>query len=229
MKQINVNRNETGKSDKNRLAKKIIETVLWIIVGVFLPIVSIVLWIPRLCHLVIKHRGERRLYKWLMSIFLVIMNLLWAILILLAVAAAMFVSPSPSISRENVGAAEYGSPEKLYELTGVSFPDITPVDSLQYNMYGVDPVEWTEHKYVLSDGIDEEFYKVLEEACVSDSEHWEITDYIVPYFYTGQKIGGEGKIYHYERATPPETGKSYFISVDVQNDTIWLRKGYICY
>ena len=108
------------------------------------------------------------MYKWLMSIFLVIMNLLWAILILLAVAAAMFVSPSPSISRENVGAAEYGSPEKLYELTGVSFPDITPVDSLQYNMYGVDPVEWTEHKYVLADGSDGEFYKLLEEACASN-------------------------------------------------------------
>jgi len=41
----------------------------------------------------------------------------------------------------------------------------------------------------------------------------------------GIKVGGEGKVYHFEESTPPPTGKSYFISVDVQNDTIWLRKG----
>ena len=159
---------ETGNSCKRRLVSLIIEILLWVIAGVCLPVVNIILWIFRLCHLKTKHHGERRAFIWLMSVFLLIMNVVWAVLVLGVIAAVIVSDPSPSISRENVSASEYGTAEKLYELTGVMFPDIIPVDSLQYNMYGVDPVEWTEHKYVLADGSDGEFYKLLEEACASN-------------------------------------------------------------
>ena len=209
---------------------RILEISLWVIAAVLLPVISIIPWIFRIRNLKKKNPGQNRLYMWAVFVFMMIVNILYAgILFLAIIAGAIVGSPSPSISRENVSISEYGTAEKLYELTGIMFPDIAPVDSLQYNMWGVDPIEWTEHKYVFSDSPDESFYKSLENACTQEPEHWKIMDYIKPYYYMGIKIGTEDKVYHYEKSTPPETGKSYFISVDVQNDTIWLRKGYICY
>lgn len=208
---------------------RILEVSLWVIAAVLLPVISIIPWIFRIRNLKKKNPGQNRLYMWAVFVFMMIVNILYAGLFFLAIIAGIVVSPSASISRENVSVSEYGTTEKLYELTGIMFPDIAPVDSLQYNMWGVDPIEWTEHKYVFSGSPDESFYKSLENACTQEPEHWKIMDYIKPYYYMGIKIGTEDKVYHYEKSTPPETGKSYFISVDVQNDTIWLRKGYICY
>ena len=214
---------------RNRKIYRILEISLWVIAGVLLPVISVIPWIFRIRNLKKKNPGQSRVYMWAIFVFMMIVNILYAGILFILIIAAIIADPSPSISRENVSAAEYGTTEKLYELTGIMFPDITPVDSLQYNMWGIDPIEWTEHKYVFSISTDKSFYKRLEDACILDPEHWKIMDYIKPYYYMGLKIGTEDKVYHYEKSTPPETGKSYFISVDVQNDTIWLRKGYICY
>lgn len=221
MKQIN----------NNLKINRILEIFLWMIAGLFLPVISIIPWIFRMRNLKQRNPGKSRQYMWLVLCFMIIVDILCVgiVGIIFLGIVATDIAPSPSISRENVCAAEYGSAAKLYDLTGVRFPDIVPVDSLQYNMWGVDPIEWTEHKYVFSENVDASFYKLLEDACISNPEHWEINDYIRPYYYMGIKVGDEGKVYHFEESTPPETGKSYFISVDVQNDTIWLRKGYVCY
>lgn len=225
------NSNAMNTARCKKIINRGLEILFWIVAALFMPIVNIVLWILRMRNLKVESPDRGRGYMWVIFAFVVLGNILsFCMALLVMVALAGFAQPSASISRENVRATEYGTAEELYRLTGVRFSDIVAVDSLQYNMYGVDPMEWIEHKYVFADGPDESFYELLEEACVSGPGSWEVSgDAVTPYFYLDVRAGLKDKAYRYnwyeyDYSESPRRGN--FIWVEVQQDTVWVREGY---
>lgn len=134
--------------------------------------------------------------------------------LLLLVGGAFIDIGEVHYSGKDVGATKYGTAEALYELTGVEFPEITPVDSSEYEAWDMDVYRSMTHKYVLPEDVDESFYERLKKACISNPDHWKITD-------------SSGNGYCYEEFYYPKGDviKSNSISVDVYGNTVTLREG----
>lgn len=139
----------------------------------------------------------------------------------------------PSVSRDNVAGTEYGTAASLYRLTGVKFPELEAVDSLFYDEGGFACYWWTEHKYRLKDGLDRAFEKRLQTACVADPEHWSIEDsgycYVIYPDMTsaGTSLKVRDRMVKNADGTLSKDWDGSFISVEVQNDAVWVREGWI--
>ena len=168
---------------------------------------------------------------------------------------AIVVSPDawePCVTRENISAPEYRTAEDFYKLTGVEFPELEMVDSLFYDEGCLRACTWHEYKFVAKDGLDQEFFKRLDQACESDPTHWNShlnTEYAIgPGFeldYDNEHV--EYYSYRiYPDQTPVDRSRGMcdrmvkghdgeltkdwdgsFISVKVQKDTIILRDGWL--
>jgi hypothetical protein len=168
---------------------------------------------------------------------------------------AIVVSPDawePCVTRENVSAPEYRTAKDFYKLTGVEFPELEMVDSLFYDEGCLRACTWHEYKFVAKDGLDQEFFKRLDQACESDPTHWNShlnTEYAIgPGFeldYDNEHV--EYYSYRiYPDQTPVDRSRGMcdrmvkghdgeltkdwdgsFISVKVQKDTIILRDGWL--
>lgn len=192
-----------------------LEIVLWVLAIFCLPMVNIILWAFRLCNLTRKHPERKRVYMWVIFPFMVVADfLVFLLLLLLLVGAASIDIGEVHYSGKDVGATKYGTAEALYELTGVEFPEITPVDSSEYEAWDMDVYRSMTHKYVLPEDVDESFYERLKKACISNPDHWKITD-------------SSGNGYCYEEFYYPKGDviKSNSISVDVYGNTVTLREG----
>lgn len=192
-----------------------LEIVLWVLAIFCLPMVNIILWAFRLCNLTRKHPERKRVYMWVIFPFMVVADFLVFLLsLLLLVGAASIDIGEVHYSGKDVGATKYGTAEALYELTGVEFPEITPVDSSEYEAWDMDVYRSMTHKYVLPEDVDESFYERLKKACISNPDHWKITD-------------SSGNGYCYEEFYYPKGDviKSNSISVDVYGNTVTLREG----
>lgn len=192
-----------------------LEIVLWVLAIFCLPMVNIILWAFRLCNLTRKHPERKRVYMWVIFPFMVVADFLVFLLSLLLLVGGAFIDIGEvHYSGKDVGATKYGTAEALYELTGVEFPEITPVDSSEYEAWDMDVYRSMTHKYVLPEDVDESFYERLKKACISDPEHWKITD-------------SNGNGYCYEEFYYPKGDviKSNSISVDVYGNTVTLREG----
>ena len=157
-----------------------------------------------------------------------------------------------SVSRDYVQASEYRTSEDFYKLTGVEFPELEMVDSLFFQDGGLPTNHWREYKFVAKGGLSDRFRQHLEHACVTDSTHWTYTEGSVSDFHyegTGEPTIGEQMVYHYEiypdqelvdrsrgmcdRMVEGSDGKMIpdwdgsYITVDVVNDTIILRNGWV--
>ena len=157
-----------------------------------------------------------------------------------------------SVSRDYVQASEYRTSEDFYKLTGVEFPELEMVDSLFFQDGGLPTNHWREYKFVIKGGLSDKFRQHLKYACVTDSTHWTYTEGNVSDFYyegTGERMIGDQKVYHYEiypdkepvdrsrgmcdRMVEGFDGKMVrdwdggYIAVDVVNDTIILRNGWV--
>lgn len=197
-----------------------LEIVLWVLAIFCLPIVNIILWVFRLCNLKRKHPERERVYMWVIFPFMVVADLMVSLMVvfifypLLSLDIDMLATIATGdahYSGKEVGATKYGTAEALYELTGVRFPEITPVDSSRYEAWGVDPIGNMMHKYVLPEDVDESFYKRLRKACISDPEHWKITD-----------SNGNGYYYHESTYSEENVFNYYSISVGIEKDTVTL-------
>ena len=166
------------------------------------------------------------------------------VFILLAIGSA----EGPSVSRDNVPAPDYKTSEDFYKLTGVEFPELEMVDSLFFYEHGLPTNYWNEYKFITKGGLNKGFYKRLELACETDSKHWEYSEDSLSKG-TGEPIIGDRKIYKYwiypdeepvdrsrgmcDRMVELDDGRvveewdGSFISVEVRNDTIVLRKGWL--
>ena len=172
-----------------------------------------------------------------------------AISILLAMGSA----EGPSVSRDDVPAPDYRTSEDFYKLTGVEFPELEMVDSLFFQDGGFPTSHWREYKFVAKDGLNNSFFRSLERACETDSSHWHYAEggSIYDYFYqmVGEPIIGDQMHYHYgispdkepvdrsrgmcDRMVELDDGRKIkdwdgsFITVDIVNDTIILRDGWL--
>lgn len=192
-----------------------LEIVLWVLAIFCLPMVNIILWAFRLCNLTRKHPERKRVYMWVIFPFMVVADFLVFLLSLLLLVGGAFIDIGEvHYSGKDVGATKYGTAEALYELTGVEFPEITPVDSSEYEAWDMDLYRSMTHKYVLPEDVDESFYERLKKACISNPDHWKITD-------------SSGNGYCYEEFYYPKGDviKSNSISVDVYGNTVTLREG----
>lgn len=192
-----------------------LEIVLWVLAIFCLPMVNIILWAFRLCNLTRKHPERKRVYMWVIFPFMVVADFLVFLLSLLLLVGGAFIDIGEvHYSGKDVGATKYGTAEALYELTGVEFPEITPVDSSEYEAWDMDVYRSMTHKYVLPEDVDESFYERLKKACISNPDHWKITD-------------SSGNGYCYEEFYYPKGDviKSNSISVDVYGNTVTLREG----
>lgn len=192
-----------------------LEIVLWVLAIFCLPMVNIILWAFRLCNLTRKHPERKRVYMWVIFPFMVVADFLVFLLSLLLLVGGAFIDIGEvHYSGKDVDATKYGTAEALYELTGVEFPEITPVDSSEYEAWDMDVYRSMTHKYVLPEDVDESFYERLKKACISNPDHWKITD-------------SSGNGYCYEEFYYPKGDviKSNSISVDVYGNTVTLREG----
>ena len=158
----------------------------------------------------------------------------------------------PWISRDDVSAPSYKTSEDFYKLTGVEFPELEMVDSLYFEDGGFPTNMWREYKFVAKDGLSAGFYKRLERACITDSPHWHYTEGSpYDYFYeiVGEPTIGDRMHYHYviypdqepvdrsrgmcDRTIKRDDGRmaedwnGSFVTVDIVNDTIILRDGWL--
>lgn len=175
-----------------------------------------------------------------------------AIKILFCLIYIAMANSHPEVSHCSSTPAPYRTSEDFYKLTGVEFPELEIVDSLFFDEGGLPTNGWNEYKFVAKDGLNKDFYKRLEYACETDSKHWEYSEgSLSDYFYegTGEHIIGDRKIYKYwiypdkepvdrsrgmcDRMVELEDGSvvdewdGSFISVDIVNDTIILRDGWL--
>jgi hypothetical protein len=134
----------------------------------------------------------------------------------------------------------------------VEFPELEMVDSLFFQDGGLPTNHWREYKFVAKGGLSDRFRQHLEHACVTDSTHWTYTEGSVSDFFyegTGERMIGDQMVYHYEiypdkepvdrnrgmcdRMVEGFDGKMVpdwdgsYITVDVVNDTIILRNGWV--
>lgn len=205
----------SGSASKRKGIGLALEIVLWVLAIFCLPMVNIILWAFRLCNLTRKHPERKRVYMWVIFPFMVVADFFVFLLSLLLLVGGAFIDIGEvHYSGKDVGATKYGTAEALYELTGVEFPEITPVDSSEYEAWDMDVYRSMTHKYVLPEDVDESFYERLKKACISNPDHWKITD-------------SSGNGYCYEEFYYPKGDviKSNSISVDVYGNTVTLREG----
>ena len=175
-----------------------------------------------------------------------------AIKILFCLICIAMANASPEVSHCSSMPAPYRTSEDFYKLTGVEFPELEIVDSLCFDENSLPSNFWNEYKFVAKDGLNKDFYKRLERACETDYKHWEYSEgSLSDYFYkgTGEPIIGDKKIYKYwiypdkepvdrsrgmcDRMVELDDGSvveewdGSFISVDIVNDTIILRDGWL--
>lgn len=143
-------------------------------------------------------------------------------------------SGKPVYSREKAVSPIYRSGEDFYKLTGVRFPEITMVDSVYFEDGGFPTSAWwNEYKYVPDDGFKKDFYEKLDKACKVDSTHWSLTDscyryYILPDRDTVDRTHGMcDRMVKMEDGSLVPDWDGGFISVNIENDTIYLKHGWL--
>lgn len=229
--------------------KKVMKVLFWIIALILFPITAglYFIWPSK----IFKDRMSKgwNIFWWityaLTAFYCVAFKVLsCTVFILLAIGSA----EGPCVSRDNVPAPDYKTSEDFYKLTGVEFPELEMVDSLFFYEHGLPTNYWNEYKFITKGGLNKGFYKRLELACETDSKHWEYSEDSLSKG-TGEPIIGDRKIYKYwiypdeepvdrsrgmcDRMVELDDGSvveewdGSFISVEVRNDTIVLRKGWL--
>ena len=159
--------------------RKLLEVLMWIVIGVIFPIFCLPIWIWRMCYLKKRCPEIHRGYLW------------WPFGILTAIwgpVVALFASLFIAIAIDPEGSGfvprvvpaeectEYGSAEGLYKLTGVRFPEVEMVEAYNYNDGGLPSCWWNTHKLAIRQSDAKTLQMRLEEACIKDSTHWESLD-----------------------------------------------------
>ena len=230
--------------------KNALKVAFWIIALILFPITAglYFIWPSK----IFRERMSKgwKIFWWiqygLTALHFVVLKILFCVLYI-AMANA-----TPTVSHGTSTPATYRTCDDFYKLTGVEFPELEMVDSLFFDENSLASNIWNEYKFVAKWGLDKDFYKRLERACETDPKHWEYSEgSLSDYFYrgTGEPITGDKKIYKYwiypdkepvdrshgmcDRMVELDDGSvveewdGTFISVDIVNDTIVLREGWV--
>ena len=232
--------------------KNVLKVLFWIIALILFPITAglYFIWPSR----IFKDRMSKgwNIFWWIIyavQAFIGVASKIFACLVFILMANE---DVDPWVSRDNVPAPDYKTSEDFYKLTGVEFPELEMIDSLFFQDGGLPTNHWREYKFVAKGGSSNRFKQHLEHACVTDSTHWTYTEGCVSDFYyedTGEEMIGDQMVYHYEiypdqepvdrsrgmcdRMVAGFEGKMVpdwdgsYITVDVVNDTIILRNGWV--
>lgn len=156
---------------------RFLEALLWVVTGVFLPLISLVAWILRMLDLKKKQEVKRGYMWWAFGI----VTALWlpVIIFFSVILGSMIFCPeeegwAPSVHRDSIESSEYGSADGLYRLTGVKFPEVGEVDSFFYQDGGLPARWWRMHKFAISQNDVGLLHERLERACIADSTHWSV-------------------------------------------------------
>lgn len=233
--------------------KKLLKVTFWILAWVLFPIATglYFIWPGKIC----KNKMSKRwkIFWWIL--YAVIAFVYAAIKILfcvMCISVGLVYKDGESTISESYTPANYRTNEDFYKLTGVEFPELEMVDSLFFDEHFPPSNIWNEYRFVAKGGLSEKFYKRLKNACKTDPTHWSYSEgSISDYFYKGTRepIIGNRKIYKYwiypdkepvdrsrgmcDRMVELDDGNKVvdwdgsFISVEVLNDTIILRNGWI--
>ena len=232
--------------------KKVLKVTFWIIALILFPITAglYFIWPSKIYRDRISHNWKT--FWWVIYAVLAFLGVASKVLICLTCFLMTYEDSGPIISRDDVPAPEYRTSEDFYKLTGVEFPELEMVDSLFFQDGGFPTSYWKEYKFVAKDGLSRSFYKSLERACETDSTHWHYAEggSIYDYFYqiVGEPVIGDQMLYHYgicPDKEPVDRSRGMcdrmveidgemikdwdgtFISVDIVNDTIILREGWL--
>ena len=234
--------------------KKTLKVLLWIMAVILFPITVglYFIWPGR----IFKDRMTQNwnLFWWLSYILVAVPCVTFKITLYFWFLTMGFGMEgfSASVSRENVQPSEYRTGEDFHKLTGVEFPELEMVDSLFFQDGCLPSSWWNEYKFVVKGGLSDRFKKELERACLADPTHWSHTEgCISDYYYegTGEEMIGNQMVYHYgiypdqepvdrsrgmfDRMVETSDGEMVtdwdgsFITVDVVDDTVILRKGWV--
>ena len=229
--------------------KNVLKVAFWIIALILFPITAglYFIWPSK----IFRDRMSQywTIFWWVIYTVLSFFCVASKVLVCLVFFLMTYEDSGPIISRDDVPAPDYRTSEDFYKLTGVEFPELKMVDSLYFQDGGFPINYWSEYKFVVKDGASNRFYKHLEYACKEDSTHWHYGP-IVNYFYsvTDEEFVGDSMVYHYEiypDEQPVDRSRGMcdrmveidgemikdwdgtFISVDIVNDTIVLREGWL--
>ncbi len=234
--------------------KKTLKVLLWIMAVILFPITVglYFIWPGRIFKDRISHNWKE--FWWSIYILIAIPFVISKLIIYLWFFTIGYGKEgfSSSVSRDNVQPSEYRTGEDFHKLTGVEFPELEMVDSLFFQDGCLPSSWWNEYKFVVKGGLSDRFKKELERACVADPTHWSHTEgCISDYYYegTGEEMIGNQMVYHYgiypdqepvdrsrgmcDRMVEISDGEMVtdwdgsFITVDVVDDTVILRKGWI--
>ena len=232
--------------------KKTLKVLLWIMAVILFPITVglYFIWPGRIFKDRISHNWKE--FWWSIYILIAIPFVISKLIIYLWFFTIGYGKEgfSSSVSRDNVQPSEYRTGEDFHKLTGVEFPELEMVDSLFFQDGCLPSSWWNEYKFVVKGGLSDRFKKELERACVADPTHWSHTEgCISDYYYegTGEEMIGNQMVYHYgiyPDQEPVDRSRGMcdrmveisddemvtdwdgsFITVDVVDDTVILRKG----
>lgn len=231
--------------------QKVLEVAGWTLAMLFIPIVSLIFWIFRMQSLKKKNPEMKRGYMWWAF---GIASTAWFIFLLpVALFMALLITDPEGFSssfNKTEELSQYGCAEGLYKLTGVEFPEVAMIDAHMYVDAGIPSRYWYEHKFAIKPSDMQSLHSRLEQACVSDSTHWEILDgpsyqrtevsWLMGRNADDEYAANPAKVYWY-LIYPDSTSvdrslgmcdrvndiDGSFVSVEVQNDTIWIREGWL--
>lgn len=233
-----------------RFLKRTFKVTFWVLAWILFPCATglYFVWPGKICK--DKMSKGWKIFWWILYAFISFGYIVMKLFVCCASYIMLTYEYSgPTIDRDSVSPAVYKTREDFYKLTGVAFPELEMVDSLFYDDGLIN--YWSEYKFVAKGGANKKFYKRLKNACKTDSSHWTYSeDSSSDYLYkgTGEPIVGDQKIYKYwiypdkepvdrsrgmcDRMVELDGEKvvdwdGNFISVEVLNDTIVLRQGWV--
>lgn len=209
------------------------KNVLKWLVFILFPITAIswCIWFKYNDRIKKQWRGILKALNILVSIRLVVIKISVCVFFLIVGLCEDFAMENTT--HDGVPEPTYITGDDFLKLTGVEFPEMELIDSLHYDDGFPTSANWNEYKFVGKDNLTSGFYQRLDEACQIDSTHWNKRDedYIYrihPDLHPVDRSRGMC-----DRQVQLSNGEwvndwdGTFVSVDIQNDTITLREGWV--
>lgn len=214
--------------------KKLLKGIFWILAWVLFPIATglYFIWPGNICKN--KMSNGWKIFWWILYAVIAFVYATIKILFCLMFIAFAYGDDGKSTITESATPANYRTSEDFYKLTGVEFPELEIVDSLFLDESCIMANMWNEHKFIAKGRQRKSFYKRLKRACKTDSTHWNYSE------------SGIYNYFIYPDSTPVDKSRGmcdrmvdigevkkvvdwdgHFISVEIHNDTIVLREGWL--
>ena len=215
--------------------KKALKIIFWIVAFLLFPITAglYFVWPSK----ILKERlsPNWRRFWWITYGFVALVGITSKIWFYVLVPLALSYSGEPFTTCENVQPSDYHTAEDFRKLTGVEFPELEMVDSLYYDENIIRANTWNEYKFVAKDGLDNTFYRRLNQVCEADPSHWSYDKERNVYSYwiypdqhpVNRSRGMCDRMVTMEDGSLVKDWDGDFISVEVQRDTITLRNGWV--